>query len=110
MEIQYRYTAIPKAQYDDLMNEIQAMKPSKRKNWKSSMTDKYGTRSNCKYKNNRIYNYNSRTRKWQEVVVLESMHKHRSVALSRLGKMVRAGVPFGLAFQLETLLNTGKST
>ena len=48
---------ISESQYKEFMREIKAMKPNKRKNWKNYLTDKWGTRTRCKYRNGKIYNW-----------------------------------------------------
>ena len=102
-----RYTAIPKAQYDGLMKEIDAMKPSKRKNWKSYLTDKWGTKSKCLYRDGKIYNWSLITKKWQEVLVVESVLENPKAKAtdSRLGQMLKAGIPCEVAFAMEMAMN-----
>ena len=60
---------ISESQYKEFMREIKAMKPNKRKNWKNYLTDKYGTRTRCKYRNGKIYN-------WSLTVRLSRQHRY----------------------------------
>ena len=52
-----KFIGISESQYKEFMREIKAMKPNKRKNWKNYLTDKWGTRTRCKYRNGKIYNW-----------------------------------------------------
>ena len=96
--------AIPKCQFEGFMREIKAMKPRKRKNWKNYLWDRWGTRTSCKYRDGKIYNWSLLTNRWEEVICLRD-DLSQVVARSRLGRMLKAGVPFDVAFPLETALN-----
>ena len=108
-------TTMPASQYDGWMREIKAIKPNKQKKWKNYLTDKYGTRTRCKYRNGKIYNWSLITNTWQKVVPLESLNKRlkedgwcKPVWCSRLSQMLRAGIPFETAFGLEIAMNKAR--
>ena len=63
-----KFIGISESQYKEFMREIKAMKPNKRKNWKSYLADKWGTRTRCKYRNGKIYNWSLIAKEWQEVI------------------------------------------
>ena len=48
-------------------NEIARLKPRKRKNWKSSLTDKWGQRTKVIYKDGTFYNWSTIFSRWSEV-------------------------------------------
>ena len=73
IEEQRHLILVEKDHYDEMMTEIMAMKPNKRKNWKRKITDRYGCDSKCRYRNGKIENYQGNHRskdygKWLEVV------------------------------------------
>ena len=93
---------IPEAHYNKFMQEIKAIKPNKQKNWKNYLTDKWGTRSKCRYKDGKIYNWSLIASEWQQVFVIDWS---KNVATSRLGLLLQAGVPADAAFGLEIGIN-----
>ena len=93
---------ISESQYKEFMREIKAMKPNKRKNWKNYLTDKWGTRTRCKYRNGKIYNWSLIANEWQEVIVTDWS---QTIPTSRLGRMLKAGIPHERAFNLEIAIN-----
>ena len=58
--------------YDKFMEEIMALPPKKRKNWKGTLTDKWGQHSKCRYKNDKIENLSNKLSagygEWVEVI------------------------------------------
>ena len=93
---------ISESQYKEFMREIKAMKPNKRKNWKNYLTDKWGTRTRCKYRNGKIYNWSLIAKEWQEV---RATDWSQTMPTSRLGRMLKAGIPHERAFNLEIAIN-----
>ena len=87
---------VAKAHYDEMMTEIMALKPNKRKNWKRKITDRYGCDSKCRYRNGKIENYQGNHRcaeygKWLEVVnsdyLKENMKEGTAESSSLLGHL-----------------------
>ena len=95
-------TTMPASQYDGWMREIKAIKPNKQKKWKKYLTDKYGTRTRCKYRNGKIYNWSLIAEEWQEVIETDWS---QFIPTSRLGRMLKAGIPHETAFNLEIAIN-----
>ena len=96
--------SLDKQTYEMFMQEIMSMKPNKRKNWKNYLTDKWGTRSRCKFRDGKIFNWSLLAKEWQEVIVTDWSN---CAPMSRLGQMLKAGVPREIAFGLEIARNRG---
>ena len=98
---------IPQEQYDALTAQINAMPARKREHWKAHLTDKWGGCTLCKFANNDIYNWSVAAQAWLKVVVLERPREDEAV--SRVGKMLAAGIPheFAFAIEQEIVKNTG---
>jgi len=54
--------------YTEFMNEISALHPRKRKNWKSNLTDSQGTRSKLIYQGDQMMNYSLKEGKFIRVM------------------------------------------
>ena len=94
---------IPRVQYDAFTAEINAMPARKRKHWKAYLSDKWGSRTSCKFANNEIYNWSTEAHAWVKVAVYEDVVAR--VPTSRLGQMIAAGIPYDVAFEIEMQLN-----
>ena len=99
---QPKFISISESQYKEFMQEIKAMKKNKQKNWKTYLTDKWGTRTRCKYRNGKIYNWSLIANEWQEGIVTDWS---QTIPTSRLGRMLKAGIPHERAFNLEIAIN-----
>ena len=101
-----QFICIPESHYKGIMQEIQAMKPKKQKKRKSYLTDKWGTRTRCKYRDGKIYNWSLLAKEWQEVEVFDCS---KGIPTSRLGRMLKAGIPYERAFGIERAMNQADS-
>ena len=96
---------IEKECYDIFMAEINRLKPRKRKQWKAYLLDKWGARTRCKYENGKIWNWSLLEKEWVEVVHDNDSRGYPGPPKSRLGRMLKAGIPRHIAFPLEIALN-----
>ena len=94
---------IEKTTYDIFMAEINRLKPRKRKQWKTYLYDKWGGRTRCKWEDGKIMNWSLLENEWVEVKPAKSYHDINPT--SRLGQMLKDGVPRQVAFELEVALN-----
>jgi len=92
---------IDKISYESYMAEINRLKPRKRKQWKTYLYDKWGARTRCKYEDGKIMNWSLLENEWVEVQI----SKRIANPSSRLGQMLKDGVPREVAFKLEVALN-----
>ena len=91
--------------YDRFMEEINRLKPRKRKQWKAYLYDKWGCRTRCKYEDGKIMNWSLLEKEWVKVTAKNSTRNSTSNPTSRLGRLLKAGVPREVAFNLEVALN-----
>ena len=89
--------------YDEFIAEIQAMKPRKRKNWIRHLDDRAGQRTKCKFENGKIMNWSLIYKQWVEVIPM--MQDAQKIVLSRLGELIKSGMPVDAAFEFEQHLN-----
>ena len=97
-----QFIALDKDTYDRFMYDIRSLHPKKRRLWKDYLTDKWGQKTRCKYRNGKIYNWSLLAKEWQEVIVPDL---EKTEPTSRLGRMLSAGIPRQLAFELEIAMN-----
>ena len=95
---------IDKTSYDIYMAEINSLQPRKRKQWKEYLYDKWGGRTRCKYEDGKIMNWSLLENEWVKVVPERDSY-HNINPTSRLGQMLKDGVPRQVAFELEVALN-----
>jgi len=53
---------------DTWQKQIDLLKPKKRKNWKSLLTDKWGVKSKVKYEDGKFYNWCVRNSQWNKII------------------------------------------
>jgi len=96
---------VEKTSYDMYMAEINRLKPRKRKQWKTYLYDKWGVRTRCKYEGGKIMNWSLLENAWVQVEPEGDWTSDNIIPTSRLGQMLKDGVPRHAAFALEMALN-----
>jgi hypothetical protein len=56
---------------DTWQKQIDLLKPKKRKNWKSLLTDKWGVKSKVKYEDGKFYNWCVHRSDWAKIISLK---------------------------------------
>ena len=72
--------------YMKLINQVMEMKPSKRKNFKSHLFDKWGIKTRVIYKNNHLWNYQLALRKYCKILPM-SVHSRNQWKISKINKL-----------------------
>jgi hypothetical protein len=71
---------VDEAIYGDWIGEIARIKPKKRKNWSSHLTDQWGQRTRVRYEDKKFWNWSTLVKEWCEVTTsdrLERLHKSK---------------------------------
>jgi len=72
--------------YVNLIDQVMKLKPSKRKNFKSHLYDKWGIKSRVIYKNNHLWNYHTVLRKFCKILP-RSVHSRNQWEKSKINKL-----------------------
>ena len=64
---------VDEASYGDWIGEIARIKPKKRKNWSSHLTDQWGQRTRVRYEDKKFWNWCTHEQKWCEATTSERL-------------------------------------
>ena len=86
-------TIVPDNIYDGMMAKIMALPEKKRHKWHHTLTDKWGTKTKCIYKDGQIYNWCilKRAHCWAKVVSFRELKGGINVPCSSVGDAIEEG-------------------
>ena len=99
-----RTIAVPDTVYDAFMVEVMALPQKKRNKWHNSLTDKWGTRTKCVFRDGQILNWSMRGSHW--AIVVPFRDNRQFITCSSVGlAMTRGEDAFDHAFAAALAAN-----